>query len=70
MQVTGYLPSTNFNCVTATYNKDKYSTVPLFSGNVLTVYNYAVNDQGVITNNRTQQKLCAPRAGQLPPGEA
>jgi lipocalin len=51
----------SFYCVTATYNIEKNRIVPFFSGNVISVYNYANYDKvnGVNMNNKNGTVLCA-----------
>jgi hypothetical protein len=58
-QLTSYQRVDDLYCVVATYNKDNYSKVPFFSGNIISVYNYANSGSvnGNITNNSTI--LCA-----------
>jgi hypothetical protein len=58
-QVNGYQRPEDLYCVVATYNFDNYSHVPLFSGRVLSVYNYANfnSTNGSSINNSTV--LCA-----------
>lgn len=58
-QENGYQKKDDLYCVTATYNRDNNSKVPLFSGNVISVYNYANFNQtnGELLNNGTV--LCA-----------
>lgn len=60
-QEVSYQTADSFYCVTATYNIEKNRTVPLFHGNVISVYNYAnynkVNGPPKNANNATI--LCA-----------
>ena len=63
-QVNGYQSENDLFCVVATYNIDKNSKVPFFSGQVLSVYNYANTGKvnGVPTGyflNNTNAILCA-----------
>jgi len=58
-QVTEYEPATDNFCVTATYVKGK-KTVPFFSGEVLSVYNYANGDKVNGANQNSEALvLCA-----------
>ena len=59
-QINGYQRENDLNCVVATYNRDNHSYVPHFSGEVLSVYNYAnsgkVNGNSLNSNSSV---LCA-----------
>ena len=54
-QINGYQSKNDLYCVVATYNIDNNSHVPLFSGTVISVYNYANTGKvnGLSTNNST-----------------
>lgn len=58
-QIVDYQPVSSFYCVSATYNLEG-TTVPFYSGTVVTVYNYANNDKvnGELTN-KNNMTLCA-----------
>lgn len=58
-QVNGYQPLTSLYCVAATYNQSGQEHVPLFRGEVISVYNYCNRGQvnGPSPSNRTH--LCA-----------
>ena len=60
-QVNGYQSPNELYCVTATYNFDNHSKVPLFSGKVLSVYNYATfnSSHGPSLNGNNSMILCA-----------
>ena len=60
-QEVAYQSSESFYCVTATYNIEKNRTVPLFNGNVISVYNYANYDEvnGEPMNVKNGTVLCA-----------
>ena len=60
-QINGYQPENDLYCVTATYNLDNHSHVPLFDGTVLSVYNYANHNQvnGPHTPVNNYSILCA-----------
>lgn len=59
-QLTAYQQLNDLYCVTATYNKDKYSKVPFFQGDVISVYNYG--NRGEVNGpceNFNKTVLCA-----------
>ena len=59
-QLTSYQRLNDLYCVTATYNKDQYSHVPFFKGEVISVYNYA--NRGKVNGpneNNNSTVLCA-----------
>ena len=56
-QLTGYQPLEDLYCVTATYDSNNDTDVPFFSGNVISVYNYA-----------NQGKVNGPSMGNYTPG--
>lgn len=59
-QVNGYQSIDDLNCVVATYNKDNNSRVPFFSGEVLSVYNYANKDKvNGVSMGTNKSFLCA-----------
>jgi len=59
MQVTEYLERDSFYCTAATYNLEG-AKVPLFSGDVVTVYNYAnLNEVNGPNQNANNMTLCA-----------
>lgn len=60
-QEVAFQNSESFYCVTATYNIEKNRTVPLFDGNVISVYNYANYDEvnGTPMNAKNGTVLCA-----------
>jgi len=60
-QEVAFQKSESFYCVTATYNIEKNRTVPLFNGNVISVYNYANYGEvnGEPMNTKTGTVLCA-----------
>lgn len=62
-QVNGYQPLDSLYCVTATYNQSGEEHVPLFHGEVLSVYNYC-NRGGV--NQHPTAKSSAPLCARLP----
>lgn len=60
-QEVAYQSKKSLYCVTATYNIEKNRTVPLFNGNVISVYNYANYDKvnGEPMNPKNGTVLCA-----------
>lgn len=60
-QEVEYQKRDSFYCVTATYNIEPNRTVPLFKGNVISVYNYANHGSvnGPPTNTKDGTVLCA-----------
>lgn len=60
-QEVAFQTKNSFYCVTATYNIEKNRTVPLFKGNVISVYNYANYDRvnGEPMNAKNGTVLCA-----------
>lgn len=68
-QITGYQPNNTLYCVAQTLNKTN-NTVPFFSGDVLSVYNYAtvdkVNGAPLNANNYT---LCARQSNESLPSD-
>lgn len=67
-QLNGYQRENQLYCVMATYNTDNHSHVPGFSGQVLSVYNYANQDKinGVPLNSNSSV-LCARIPNQTRP---
>mmetsp|Transcript_36214 Transcript_36214/g.71202 ORF Transcript_36214/g.71202 Transcript_36214/m.71202 type:complete len:218 (-) Transcript_36214:49-702(-) len=59
-QVTDYQKKSNLFCVVATYNQEG-AKVPFFSGNVVSVHNYANEDKvnGPASNANNKTVLCA-----------
>ena len=70
-QEVEYQTKDSFYCVTATYNIEKNRTVPLFHGNVITVYNYANYDKvnGPAMNTMNGTVLCARQPNIKDPGK-
>lgn len=68
-QVTGYQDEDEFFCVAATYRQEGAS-VPFFSGDVISVYNYANKNQvnGEATNTANGTVLCAREEDESTPG--
>lgn len=68
-QINSYQPKNDLFCVTATYNLDNHSRVPLFNGTVLSVYNYANHNyvNGPHTPTSNNSILCARQPNQSQP---
>merc|ERR1719473_2515342 len=60
-QVTGYQKEEDLYCVSATYDVQPSRTVPFFGGEVVSVYNYAEENEvnGKSTNPNNKTILCA-----------